>query len=57
MLLVGGLVTLLAHYFSRESALRAPFFASAVLGFVLMALASPRLTTAKIDASRVETGN
>ena len=57
MLLGGGLVTVLAHYFSRESALRAPFFASAVLGFVLMALASPRLTTAKIDASRVETGN
>lgn len=57
MLLGGGLVTVLAHYFSRESALRAPFFASAVLGFVLLALAAPRLTTAKIDASRVETGN
>lgn len=54
MLLGGGLVTVLAHYFSRESALRAPFFASAVLGLVLLALAAPRLTTAKIDASRVK---
>jgi MFS family permease len=54
MLLGGGLVTVLAHNFSRDAALRAPFFASAVLGFVLMALAAPRLTTAKIDAYRVE---
>jgi len=57
MLLGGGLVTVLAHYFSRDTALRAPFFASAALGFVLMALAAPRLTTAKIDASRVKSEN
>lgn len=54
MLLGGGLVTVLAHYFSRESALRAPFFASAALGLLLLPLAAPRLTTAKIDASRVK---
>jgi MFS family permease len=54
MLLGGGMVTVLAHFFSRESALRAPFFASAALGFVLWVLAAPRLTTAKIDAARVE---
>ena len=57
MLLGGGLVTVLAHYLSRESALRAPFFASAILGFVLLVLAAPRLTTAKIDASRVNSEN
>ena len=54
ILLGGGLVTVLAHFLSRESALRAPFFASTVLGFVLLALAAPHLTTAKIDASRVK---
>jgi len=54
MILGGGMVTVLAHYISRESALRAPFFASAALGLVLLALATPRLTTAKIDAARVD---
>ncbi|CAB5104981.1 MAG: MFS transporter [Actinobacteria bacterium] len=54
MLLGGGMVSALAHYFSRESALRAPFFASAALGLVLLVMAAPRLTTAKIDAARVE---
>jgi MFS family permease len=54
MILGGGMVTVLAHYMSRENALRAPFFASAALGLVLLAMATPRLTTAKIDAARVE---
>jgi MFS family permease len=54
MLIGGGMVAVLAHYFSRESALRAPFFASAILGLMLLVLAAPRLTTAKIEASRVE---
>jgi MFS family permease len=54
MMLGGGMVTVLAHYISRENALRAPFFASAALGLVLLAMATPRLTTAKIDAARVE---
>jgi len=54
MILGGGMVTVLAHYISRENALRAPFFASAALGLVLLAMATPRLTTAKIDAARVE---
>ena len=57
MLLGGAMVTVLAHYLSRESALRAPFFASAALGLVLLVLAAPRLTTAKIDASRVKSEN
>ena len=52
MFVGGGLVAAKTHFVSRESALRTPYFVSAVLGALLWALAAPRLTTAKIEAAR-----
>ena len=52
MFVGGGLVAAMTHFVSRESALRTPYFVSAVLGALLWALAAPRLTTAKIEAAR-----
>ncbi len=52
MFVGGGLVAVMTHFVSRESALRTPYFVSAVLGALLWALAAPRLTTAKIEAAR-----
>ena len=52
MFVGGGLVTLLTHLVSRESALRAPYLISVALGLILWALAAPRLTTAAIDKAR-----
>ena len=52
MFLGGGLVSVLTHFVSRESALRAPYFVGAVLGLLLWITATPLLTTAKIEAAR-----
>jgi MFS family permease len=52
MFVGGGLVTLMTHLVSRESALRAPYLISVALGLILWALAAPRLTTAAIDKAR-----
>ena len=52
MFVGGGLVTVMTHLVSRESALRAPYLISVVLGLLLWALAAPRLTTAKIEKAR-----
>ena len=52
MFVGGGLVTVMTHVVSRESALRAPYLISVVLGLLLWALAAPRLTTAKIEKAR-----
>ena len=52
MFIGGGLVTLMEHFVSRESALRSPYLISVVLGLLLWLLAAPRLTTAKIEAAR-----
>jgi len=52
MFVGGGLVTMMTHLVSRESALRAPYLISVVLGLFLWALAAPRLTTAKIEKAR-----
>lgn len=56
MFVGGGLVTAMTHLVSRESALRAPYVISALLGVVLAALAAPRLTTAKIEKARTILG-
>lgn len=50
----GGLVSLMVHFFSRESALRFPYLISVVLGLVLLGLAAPQLTTARINRARSE---
>ena len=52
MFVGGGLVTVMTHVVSRESALRAPYLISVALGLILWALAAPRLTTARIEAAR-----
>ena len=52
MFIGGGFVAVMTHVVSRESALRAPYFVSVVLGLILWSLAAPRLTTAKIEAAR-----
>ena len=52
MFVGGGLVSALTLVLSRENALRAPYLFGVVLGLILWALASPRLTTAKIEAAR-----
>ena len=52
MFVGGGLVTVMTHLVSRESALRAPYLISVVLGLLLWAMAAPRLTTAKIEKAR-----
>jgi MFS family permease len=52
MFIGGGLVTLMAHFVSRELALRSPYLISVALGLLLWLLAAPRLTTAKIEAAR-----
>ncbi len=48
----GGLVWLMMHFLSRESALRAPYLCSALLGLILWFFAAPRLTTVRIEAAR-----
>ena len=52
MFLGGGLVSALTLVLSRENALRAPYLFGVVLGLLLWAMATPRLTTAKIEAAR-----
>lgn len=52
-LLVGGsLVSIATHYISRESALRLPYLSSVALGLIVLAFATPRLTTSKIEQAR-----
>ena len=53
-LIGGAIVDLISKQNSREFALRAPYFVSALLGLALFFFAAPRLTTAKIEAARAE---
>jgi len=52
-LLGGLLVTVNAHFMSREWALRSTFFVAAALGAALFFYALPKLTTRKIEAARL----
>lgn len=52
MFVGGGMVWFMTHFVSRESALRSPYLTAVVLGLILLALAVPRLTTARIDCAR-----
>ncbi|MEI7454978.1 MAG: MFS transporter [Actinomycetes bacterium] len=54
LLVGGGLITLMEHFTSREWALRTPYFVTGALGFIILAFAAPRLTTAKIEAARAQ---
>jgi len=54
LLIGGGLITLMEHFTSRELALRIPYFVTGALGFIILAFAAPRLTTAKIEAARAQ---
>lgn len=54
LLIGGGLITLMEHFTSREWALRTPYFVTGALGFIILAFAAPRLTTAKIEATRAQ---
>ncbi len=54
LLIGGGLITLMEHFTSREWALRTPYFVTGALGFIILAFAAPRLTTAKIEAARAK---
>jgi len=54
LLIGGGLITLMEHFTSRELALRTPYFVTGALGFIILAFAAPRLTTAKIEAARAQ---
>jgi hypothetical protein len=52
---LGGLIVdVVAGYSDRDTGLRAPFFAAALLQLLLMIYALPRLTTAKIEAAKAE---
>lgn len=57
MFVGGGLVTAMTHLVSLESALRAPYLISVVLGLIVWALAAPRLTTATIEKARQQAQN
>jgi MFS family permease len=53
--LVGGaLVDVLENSVNRDFALRSPYFLSAILGFVLVFFATPKLTTSRIEQARLE---
>lgn len=54
LLIGGGLITLMEHFTSREWALRTPYFVTGALGFIILAFAAPRLTTAKIEVARAQ---
>lgn len=54
LLVGGGIITLMEHFTSRELALRTPYFVTGALGFIILAFAAPRLTTAKIAAARAQ---
>jgi MFS family permease len=53
-LIGGAIVDVFDNVTTRELALRAPYFFSAVLGLVLFIFAAPRLTTEKIERARTE---
>jgi MFS family permease len=53
-LLGGALVDLLENSVNRDFALRSPYFLSAILGFILVFFATPRLTTSRIEQARSE---
>ena len=56
--LFGGLiVTINAHFMSREWALRSTYLIAAALGVILFFYAVPKLTTAKIEAARSAASN
>ena len=55
LLVGGGFVSILTHFYSRESALRFPYLLSLPLGLIVLAFAAPRLTTAKIEQARSPT--
>ncbi len=48
----GVLVAVVEPHWGREVALRVPWFVAGGIGFVVLAYAVPRLTSAKIDAAR-----
>ncbi len=45
-------MTMNAHFMSREWALRSSYLVAAALGFIILVIAAPKLTTAKIAAAR-----
>ena len=50
---IGGLlVSVMENFVSRELALRSPYFLSALLGFILLIFAAPKLTSEKIERAR-----
>jgi MFS family permease len=53
-LLGGALVDILENSVNREFALRSPYFLSAILGFILVFFATPKLTTSRIERARSE---
>jgi MFS family permease len=53
-LIGGAIVDVFDNVTTRDLALRAPYFFSAVLGLVLFIFAAPRLTTEKIERARTE---
>jgi MFS family permease len=48
----GVIVAVVEPHWGREVALRVPWFVAGGIGFVVLAYAVPRLTSAKIDAAR-----
>jgi MFS family permease len=48
----GSIVTILSGVIGRDSALRAPYFVAAILSIGIIFYARPKLTTAKIEATR-----
>ena len=54
MFLGGGLVAVGQLVLSREMALRTPYFAGAVLGLIIFAMAASKLTTSAIEKARAE---
>ena len=53
-LLGGALVDVMENSVNRDFALRSPYFLSAILGFILVFFATPRLTTSRIEQARSE---
>jgi MFS family permease len=53
-LLGGAIVSTLSGMLGRESALRAPYFVAAMLSIAIFFYAAPRLTTAKIEATKLQ---
>lgn len=52
LFLGGALVTLCQHFISRENALRAPYVLGAILSFIILVVAAPKLNTQIITTAR-----